>query len=265
VLCLNVGSSLSSLIATGTFTTFLGSLGYLGHNESRPMLVALRPKNAPTATVGLGTTTTTNGMTTIDKPLLTINMEDLQIDFYAFLEERYVRVFTLEVPNFSLPLALDFNNGGIQPVLGSLSDALTGLTQINCKMLDGTDCKFFDSANGMNMGLSAILGLVPIGMLIPTISLPSFDGISVDINSARGAVAAPQADVYEQMVLFATLSNAPQSAPRTHARAHLTQGHVPAMADVLAKKDFPSVLIQAGADNGGGDYEYAYRVDGNLW
>ncbi len=290
-ICLDVGTSLTSLLSTGTFSTFLGSLGYLAHGENVPMLVALRPKNAPTITVGLGTTSTNDaGMTAPADPLLSVGMKDLQIDFYAFLEERYVRVFSLTVPNFDLPVSLDFDPGGeavdagpgvdagttapsVTPVLGSLSGALAGLTETNCEALDSDDCNFFNNASG----LGAILGLVPLGSLIPSISLPSFDGIQLSVDSARGACpegstscvgTASPTGAYQQLALYASLSTTPAMMMRTRTHAEIARSVQSTMGEATGPEHKLSyAVINASADGApaGDGYQYAYRVNGGFW
>ena len=61
----------------------------------------------------------------------------------------------------------------------------------------------------------ALRGLVPLGSLIPSISLPEFDGIRVAVDSARGAcpsgsnncvgTASPDG-TYQQLALYASPS-----------------------------------------------------------
>ena len=60
-------------------------------------------------------------------PLLDITFKALEIDFFAMVDEQYVRVFTV-VSDVHLPIGLQATAmGEITPVLGNPDDAFTNL------------------------------------------------------------------------------------------------------------------------------------------
>ncbi len=96
-LCLQLTTAEVGLINTGLFKTFLPSLGKLATRDGKdaPVMVVLRPQKPPTVTVGAGG----------DMPLITVAMPDLTIDFYALIDDRYARLFSLTA-DITLPLSL---------------------------------------------------------------------------------------------------------------------------------------------------------------
>src|SRR5207247_2407402 len=87
VLCLQLSSATTGLLNTGLFKTFLPSLGKLATRDGKdaPMMIVLKPGTPPEVKIGPG------GM----KPLLTVALKDLTIDFYASIDDRFARLFSL--------------------------------------------------------------------------------------------------------------------------------------------------------------------------
>lgn len=267
LLCLNVDSSLTSFLSSAVFQgTLLPSLGVLTHGQNVPMAVALRPKNPPTILVGKGTTKMVNGMVVPDDPLLTIQMKQLQLDFYALIEERQVRLFSLTT-DLSLPLSLNFDAvaGTVTPALGDLSALLTNTTASNSEMLAEDPAQ-------LAALVESVIGLVQplIGGILQPIALPTFQGLTVGVSSARGAVPNRTGVGYQQMALFASLALAHPDTVHVDTTARLAEGVVPSFANIVGgSRQLPFAVIDAQANgirslNFAG-YEYAYRVDNGLW
>jgi hypothetical protein len=264
-LCLNVGSSLTSYLATDTFqSTFLFSLAYLTHQENKPMMVVLRPKTPPTVEIGLGTEAS---------PLLAITMKQLQLDFYANIEDRPVRLFSLTVDLVGLPINLAFDPAK-STVTPSLGTPTTGLAQAfqnpvvsNCEMLDSSDC------GSVAMLLSQLIGLIgqPLNAALnKPITLPTFSGLALGVESARGAVPATSGPGYQQLALFASLGPAMMDTARVHTTAQLVQAVIPTLAQITGtERQEPYAIVQAaGASprtSSFAGYEYMYSVDGGFW
>ncbi len=178
VLCLSVGSDTIAQISTSTFGPLLPSLGALTSNQNRPMFLQLRPQVPPTVTLGSGEVEyDEEGAPILVDPLLTLNIDDLAIDFYAFVEERYTRLFTLST-DVVLPLGLDVNAANELVILlpDDLTSALTNINTTNGELLAQAD------VDRVATLLPALIGgLLPTltGSLLQPIALPAFSGFEL--------------------------------------------------------------------------------------
>lgn len=263
--CLNVDQRTSKLLSSGLFGTFIRTLPGLVHGEDVPMLIALRPHRAPNVVIGRGTTKPgPNGTQVPDDPLLTLQMDELSIDFYALVEERYSRLFSL-VADVKLPLSLEFDPvaGTLQPVLGGLDALLTNVHAKNVELLG-------DDPAELEAVIPQIIGLVQpqLAGVIQPIALPALQGFKLDVVGARGAVKFATAPGYEHLALFTQLSLAPPPlVARTDTEARLVESRLPTGAEAFAGAQ-PVAVIQAhalGVHPRGAVWEYSYRVDGGLW
>jgi hypothetical protein len=270
-LCIGLGSDFTSFLSTGTFKAFLNSLGDLAPDDA-PMLIALRPKQPPTITVGRGLyTTDPQGNRVLDEPLLTLGFPKLNMDFYAFIQERMVRLFTLTM-DVNLPLGLDVvtdkvtGEQQLAPVLGKLDQLVTNVTGSNSEILA-------EDPAVLAQLIPAVIGLVqPMlsGALKP-ISLPAINGFQLEVKAINGVVPASQAKQYDNLGIFAGI----KVKPKRHtpylsiaATAEIVERHVPTEAEVAAGKQagaipVPSVVLKAGAATASPQFQY--RVDGGLW
>jgi hypothetical protein len=86
-LCLGLGTGLIPQLNLGTIGIVVPSLAELGSAEGDdPLLLVTRPTRAIDFSVGDGTA---------ESPSLTLHLQGFQIDFYAFLFQRYTRGFTV--------------------------------------------------------------------------------------------------------------------------------------------------------------------------
>src|SRR5262249_48325112 len=106
------------------------------HGETAQLVLGLRPQKRPILTLGAGTFTTgPSGEKVIDEPLINIVFPQLQIDFFAMVDQRFIRVFTLQT-DLTLPIGLDVDDmGQIIPVLGDLGDGFQNISVTNSELL----------------------------------------------------------------------------------------------------------------------------------
>lgn len=267
-ICAQLGQEQVDVLSTGLFSSFLPSLGMLAHGEDVPMLLALRPRNPPQVTIGRGTTTAGPNGTRVPKdPLLTFELKDLGIDFYAQLEERQVRLFTL-VADVKLPMALEFDPvaNTILPVLANLDTLFANVRVENSEMLA-------EDSTEIGKLIAQLVGLVQpqIGGALEPIEMPDANGMKLEVKGARGVVPNAGEPGFQHMVLFMKLGGALQplrvevetsatlagldDAARVGGRLDLSQ---PRRARIGVRGSAPSGLANAG-------YEFSYRVDGGLW
>ncbi len=133
-LCLEVGQEQVTQLDSALLGTLLPSLNLLaGKNVSVPLRVVIRPVNPPRATLGEGTI---DAITMKPKePLIEVDWDGVEIDLYARLEDRYVRLFTVSA-DVKLPVGLSLTGcSDVTPVIGDLSKAITHVTAKNSELL----------------------------------------------------------------------------------------------------------------------------------
>lgn len=272
-ICLEVGGETIDLLTSGLFSTFLPSLGVLTDGADVPLLIAIRPRTAPDIVIGKGTTKTTpDGKVVPDDPLITVKMDSLQLDFYAFLEERYTRLFSL-TSDVRLPLALEFNptTNTVTPALGSLDTLLTNVVASNSKMLSENPQDLADL-------IGSLIGMIQplLGDALSPIELPEMEGFKLIIpaGGARGVNKFPVGDGYEHLVLYADLEMAPpvttQMISTVQSRARLVESFVPSKAELFGaeRRDAVAVIDVEALSATRTDlqgYEHSWRLNGGLW
>jgi len=286
-MCLGIGSAFAPQLNVGTIGLLVQSLSELtsGTGED-PLLLVTRPQHPLDFTIGDGTAT----------PLLTIGIKELEVDFYAFLYERYTRVFTLVL---SMDAGLNFTvDNSVSPP--TLTPVLTGLTS------DSIEIRVINSefVRETPQELEAVLPTVfdlALPMLangIGPISIPDFGGFSLNnislskvtttqddflaINATMGAsmamrqaanldpnYAAVVASLDQSVGLVETAASTGTArlvsvhTPSPEAiRAALRTGH----GLVVAGGELPSVTFDADTHDAlGRPLEWGYRLDGGIW
>lgn len=268
-LCIDLSSEAAGgILTTGLFKTFLGSLDLLTHKQDSPMLVSLRPRSPPQIRIGKGTTKpgAEPGTRLPDDALLTIEMKDLNVDFYAFIEERQVRLFTL-IADLSLPLALEFDATAktVTPVLGGLETLLTNVRAANNELLA-------EDPDSLVSVLSSIIGLAggPLAGGLGAIEMPALQGMELQVLDARGASRRAAGD-HDHLALFLKLALTPPApySQRFDTSAKLVSLAMPPLDALRFEGARPAATIDVaglGATPlGFAGFEYSWRVDGDLW
>ncbi len=135
-LCLNVDTQALSLLNSDSLALLMPSLLSLLHGEIAPMRLGLRPQQPPTVALGAGSFTEVDGQRVVDEPLLDISWPDLELDFYAMVDDQWIRVMTVRT-DVRLPMNLDIGaSGELIPVMGELEDAFSALTVTHSEALE---------------------------------------------------------------------------------------------------------------------------------
>jgi MYXO-CTERM domain-containing protein len=260
-LCLNVGTRSLDLLNTETFNILVDLTPYT-HGANSPLILALRPQQPPTFTLGAGTF---NGDGTIAEPLIILDMPSLQIDFYVFIDERYSRLFTVQT-DLKLPISLDANDmGQIVPVIGDVANAFQNI------QVTGAD---FTQETGAEIAAKfpALLSVaVPfLADAIGPIDLPAVIGLQIKVP--KGGITS--VDANSVLAIFADLATAaPKPMARVTTEAEVLAVRTPATAvfqqrGKLSAGDRPRVeLALGGAAEGGAKpaLEWQIKIDGGLW
>lgn len=281
-MCLGVGTTTINQLNVGTISLLVPSLGELTTETGKdPLLLVTRPQRPLDFTIGDNTPAS---------PALQIGINHLEVDFYAFLYERYVRAFTLDL-TMKIGLNLEFEQmpnmpATIKPTLVGLSSQSVSVKVLNSEFVA-------ESAAHLEMVLPSVFDLVtPLLGNIPGINVPSFAGLSLN-NLSIQHVTTTQDDF---LALFATLGPsmlARQAAKFSPDSAHALQvmeaqeGPMPMLAEASARLvrtttpppeeiraalthkphgAMPEVAFEVDTkDASGRPLEWQYNLNGGMW
>jgi hypothetical protein len=268
-LCLNMTTAKVSMLTTGLFKTFLPSLGVLAGTDMRdaPVMVALRPKKAPDIRIGEGTYDPVTKKPV--KPLLTLAMPEMSIDFFALIEDRYVRLFTLTA-DIAMPLSLIVEGcpQTVTPALGDLKQLIANIRTSNSELLS-------EDPQVLAQLIPTVIGLAEPALAgaLKGFEVPDMNGFRIKINKLKGINRIGGGDDHYHLGAFAEIKLAGQCAsyaPETFAR--LMSARIPTKED-LGRGDgrpmpWPSAMLEVTSLDLAGNgrrTEYGYRIDGGLW
>lgn len=190
-LCLGVGTSYITQLNVGTVGILVPSLSELTSDTGKdPLLLVTRPQRPVNMTIGDNTPTS---------PALTLEIQNLEVDFYAFLFERYVRAFTLDL-TMNVGVNLEFEQmpgmpAQIKPTLVGISSSTVTVKVLNSEFVRETP-------QHLEMVLPSVFDLVtPLLGNIGAIQVPEFAGFSLNNLSIQHVVTAND----DFLALFASL------------------------------------------------------------
>ena len=265
-LCLNLSSDNVGLINTGLFKTFLPSLGKLATRDGKdaPMMVVLRPARPPAVVVGEGTYDPVTKKPI--KPLLLVTLPDLSIDFYAMIDDRYARLFTLTA-DISLPLSLIFEGcDKVTPALGDLRSLITNIRTGNAEILAEDPQVLADL-------VPAVIGLAEPALAggLSGFALPALGSFKLKVNEVKGLGRITGTEAYNHLGLYATLlplnGMCAYSAPVVSAE--LKESRMPKSADMRLDGHhalpWPEAVIDVRTSGTSGSAEFSFKIDDGLW
>lgn len=264
-LCLQVTSATVGMINTGLFKTFLPSLGRLATRDGldAPMMIVLRPARPPSLTVGLGTFDPVTKKPL--KPLLQVGLADLTIDFYAMIDDRYARLFSLTA-DIALPLSLIFTGcDKVTPALGELKSLITNIRTANSEMLAEDPKVLVDL-------IPAVIGLAEPALAgaLTGFTLPQLGQFKLKVNKTTGLGQITGTENFNHLGIYATLLpvNATCAVASPLTVAALKESQMPPaeqMRLVGAPLPWPTAVLDVKALGGSGTPEFAYRIDDGMW
>ena len=169
-MCLGVGTRTIAQLNVGTISLLVPSIGELQSTQGNdPLLLVTRPQRAIDFTIGDNT---------VASPAITMALSHLEVDFYAFLYERYVRVFTMDL-TMNIGINLEFSQVAgmpamVKPSLVGISSSAVQVTVLNSEFVKETPAH-------LQMVLPSVFDLVtPLLGNLPPIALPSFAGFTLN-------------------------------------------------------------------------------------
>ena len=293
MLCIAVTNVTTSFISSGLFKTFLPSIGLVTGGQDVPMKILLRPTLPPYVRIGKNTTRKdASGNDIPDDPLITLSFNKMNLDFYALVDERQVRIFTLQA-DLNLPLNLRpfaNDNGTLQPVLGGLDTVLTNISALspdynpaatpdNGKPVQlpytaGADMLAEDPGVVKDLlGAAVRLAQPLLAGVIKPIALPTMLGLKFEVRGIGGAVPMADlvADGYHHLAVWAQVGECGATGitcerytVRTQAR--VVERYLPSSLREVQAGARPSVTLDLSAQQArSGRAQFTYRVDGSLW
>ncbi|MEW6430695.1 MAG: hypothetical protein AB1730_04230 [Myxococcota bacterium] len=265
-LCLQLSSDNVGLLNTGLFKTFLPSLGRLATRDGKdaPMMVVLRPARPPQVTVGQGTYDPVTKKPI--KPLLLLTLPELSIDFYAMIDDRQVRLFTLTA-DISLPLSLIFEGcDKVTPAIGDLKMLISNIRTANSEMLAEDPQVLADL-------VPAIIGLAEpaVASGLSGFSLPALGSFKLKVNEVKGLGNIAGTEAYNHLGLYAQLKGVNEmcavSAPRLAVSLKASKMPLAAQMRATGKNElpWPEAILHVEAAGKAGTPEFSVRVDSGLW
>jgi hypothetical protein len=281
-LCLGIGTSFVKQLNVGTISLLVPSLGSVTSGQGNdPLLLVTRPQRALDFTIGDNTSAS---------PSITIGIDHLEVDFYAFLYERYVRAFTLDL-SMDVGVNLDFEQAVGQPV--QIRPTLVGISPDKVKITVLNSEFIKESPDQLAAVLPSVFSLVtPLLGNLPAITVPPFAGFQLE-NLAIRHVTTNQDDF---LAIFASLGTrtllaqakgldglmpgavaatspalvAPRAPSTGSARlVSVTTPPASAVRSALLHEEggaLPRVTFDVDQyDAGGRELEWSYQLDDGMW
>jgi hypothetical protein len=271
-LCLEISTQNAAVLTTGLFKTILPSLGNIATRDGQdaPMRVVLRPSRRPELEVGEGTYDPQTKKPL--RPLLKLSIPDLSFDFYALIEDRYVRLFSLTA-DLSVPLSLVAEGcDTVTPAVGDPKEFVANIRTGDSELLA-------EDPEVLKELVPVVLGLAEpsIAASLKPVTLPAFGPFKLRMLSAKGLDARANGAQYEHLGLYAALMPATAAcsviAPRVSAS--LERALMPDVAAMRARAGKPLPLPEAVLRVGvtgleatavvSTDAEFSWKVDEGLW
>ncbi len=267
-LCLGIGGeTLGGMLTSDTLGLLIPSLKELARQQrTAPLAIVLRPQAPPLATVG-------NGSSLADDPVLRIGLPNLEIDFYLWSNDRFIRAFSAQF-DLDVPVNLEVDeNSALVPVLEDIGVANPRLS--NAPLIrEDKDAAAQTLASLLASQIGGALGgaIDPIDLNDSLSDL----GLSLKIPPTVEGVGSPGLRRLQKgsdgfLGIFAAL--APAGAPYVHfseTEARVSSKQVDPAGLTLATANLdniPRVIIDAKSslDRGEQAIEYQYRLNQGYW
>lgn len=265
LLCLTIGSSTVSQLSTSTISLLARSLSKLNEGNA-PIAVGLRPQSPPTIALGKNTFTDDGmGNVTLTEPLLDLTFTGMEIDFFAAVDDQYIRIMTL-VTDIHLPIGLQVTAmGELSPVIGDVDNAFTNVSVKNSEALTESPQDIADLFPSL---LNLVLPQLSGGL--GSFALPELGGLQLSVTDITSVPTTPGGPDNDFLAIFANLAVAPAQKP-VRTIATLGEVYQPPADDARhpgrwKRARQPTVQLHLGAEGlAAGDVQYSWRIDQGTW
>ncbi|MEM9068362.1 MAG: MYXO-CTERM sorting domain-containing protein [Myxococcota bacterium] len=253
MLCIGAGTPIAQELSTGLFSLLVPSLSRIAFPaRNAPLAIVLRPQAPLNFEVGEGTE---------EDPLLSVALDDLEVDFYVWGQERFVRFMTYRA-DLVVPLNLSTMDGEIVVQIPEIQATDSSVTNHENLLTEDPE----DLAMVVQDLIGSLLGMA-LGDLGFELDL---GGVIIDVpdDGFRGIEEGGE----EFLGIFANLAVAPSMsalvAPtETRVEAELVSLDERALAlDTWGQGALPVVRLSFEGDGPlDAPLEYSYRLDGLRW
>jgi hypothetical protein len=251
MLCIGTGTRLSQQLSTGLVSAVIPSLRNLVFPAGNaPLALAVRPQRPPDFTIG----------TSPGQPLLAIALPELQIDFYVWSTERYIRFMTFQT---DLTIRVDLSVEG-----GEIVPRIDGVDAQNSRVFNSE--LLSESPSALATTLQTVISMFAdmIAGGIDPIALPTVMGFELEVppGGVRGLSEGGEA----MLTIWANLRlAAPSMVVRTVETTLEARGlELDRESMTLARwgqGEGNRVWLELGAEAPGSELEFSYRIDGMTW
>jgi uncharacterized protein (TIGR03382 family) len=226
-LCLGVGTALVSQLKLGTIGLLVPSIGELGTGDE-PLLLVTRPQQAIDFSIGDGTEAS---------PALTLHIKNFEVDFYAFIYERYTRAFSMSL-DLDVGVNLEFVQmpgmpAQVKPILVGLTSDNIGITVLNNEFVRET-------RDQLEAVLPTVfdLALPLLGDGIGPIDVPNFAGFT--LNNLRVQKVTTAEDDF--MAIYASLGTSMMMRDRAATKYPSLEGVIDTLDRQTDMGNWPDVV-----------------------
>lgn len=252
LLCIGTGTSLSQQLSTGLFSLLVQSLDDLAFpSADAPIAISLRPQKPPTFEVG----------SAAGEPSLTITLDDLQMDFYVWSSERFIRFMTYQA-DLSIPINLVVVDGEIVPQITEIGAAESTVT--NSELLREDPAMLAGTIQSVLTSFASMFTSGLGGFALPTLA-------GLELQVPEGGIQGVNDGGEEFLGIFANLAVAPAMAYSAPVQTELRIGelHLDRHAMQLESwKEGALPQLELHIDVEGPEaalFEYSWRIDEKMW
>ncbi|MDH5493311.1 MAG: hypothetical protein OEY14_15260, partial [Myxococcales bacterium] len=254
LLCVGTGTRASQQLSTGLLSALIRSLDSVAFPEDASAIgLMLRPQLAPIVEVGGGADS--------GEDLLTITLPELQIDFYVWSTERYVRFMTFQ-SDMQIGVNLVADAGQIVPEVSGISALNPVVT--NSELLTEDPAALAGLVENV---INMFAGMATGGL--SGFDLPDVMGLRLVVPP--GGIRGIDESGDEFLGIFANFELAPAMAYTAAADTRMEIGEiridpVPLALETFGQGPMPQVqLTLEGIGPEGAELEYSYRFDEGQW
>lgn len=277
-LCVNIGTESVSQLNLGAIGLLVPSFAELGQGDD-PLLLVTRPAKPIDFSIGDGTEAS---------PSLIISLSEFNIDFYAFIFERYTRGFTVTLDmqiGVNLEFALDAEgNPAVIPMLVGLEADNIGISVLNEEFLREEaatletlfptilDLILPMATEGLGpIALPGIAGFQLDNLSVQRVTTSEDDFLAIGADLGAGTMMAALAEHYPSVGDLVDQMQVVTEVATAEAKVELIDVVAPlptALRETLyaAGQEKPSARVRLDThDQLGRELEWTWNIGGGLW
>ncbi|RJO64139.1 MAG: hypothetical protein C4523_18830 [Myxococcales bacterium] len=278
LLCLTIDDSMPSVgkyLALSNFALLLPSINYYTHGEDVASAIMLEPGEQPPDFTILDGATAFPETPEVDVGLR-ISIRDLKLNVYGLVEERFLRLFTLQT-DITITAGLDTMDFSIQPIFG-LDNVVLSNFRVPYSILSADPAEMAESLEGLIGGLLSQIPLDPLEPIeLPGIDIDSDGVYDLFIQLQMAAPEVPKSTgaptEYSGLVIYAELLQSagggrPVPPFVAETDAEVVDVFMPTAEEYVQEGRLPAATLALSgldADRSANRLEYQFAIDNGGW